>query len=1228
MYTHLVTRFNPNNIKMEHVNWDKLIKYIEQSTKADFQASFFENKLSPNVANLGAKKGEIAKLMRKGEYHGLAVQFLENLRPLLTDKFILRMCRLLKKEDYITPLSVLNLLELDELHYILYTWLDCATNDFTESNKKLFPKPKKNYEDFDEWIRTVRSDPISCQIKVIEIGCNQKTGGPVVPIEWTDREFDSGFEMQEEMSKLDTRFGKPPVTFAVIHSMIIQRSSSIINQITNEKFDHIFYLTLHDDVLVSELTGKIKPNYDYVQYDKFLVGFNLIDLLEPKENNSGPKEVGVLVSRLQKAVRRGRNGSKVLIETIDSLNVSPNYNLPEQNFQRVSSIKQLVWRLFITILEDCRPYSAVAEASLLDLILLVLITQKCLEYKFTPTILEIIKLTALLAQYNDTQKDWFDWRSNPVETETPIDPKSDYHTAISLALENVIMMKGDNQMLRKLYAAENKFKIFSAPKNNLFDLHNQKVYDDIVFSSIDHHSKPHILLYYQACIPISMTLKQISGYVWNKSSGFNVRGKKSNHTVDPILREIQEYLFYESKSPKKLDQNTEFVEPELINLKPTKPEARTSFLICFGKKYRHRYRDVVLNGNLKMPIRVKVQNEWIFSNEADILNAYPKQYINLSKIDPPFGFTWTKTKITTEIMNSIPILDGQPIEFFDGSSILKSNTPLVKTRINKSTYQLIIQVLSGLDLEFEKILFCRNNKKNQLLNWFPKETDLKKLDFDLVRAAYVKIFNQQSNLIMIGPVNRSGGKMQNSIHYLLEGKIWAVFNLFHYLYPQTIIPNGFLNFHLKKGTSGYVHLVLTLKRILFGKMNTIPKPIKIKIKTKLWDHQMDSLNRVLNGFSKGSHGFGDASDVGAGKTLTSIAIAAELIKRNTDIYSGILVLLPGNALISTWKDEIKKHTSGFDVRFQQNTSEILPIKSNTMIVTTMGRMRDHPINHNWLLVIIDECLSVQNKNALQTEEAWKQSLMSKYLVMMSATFFRARFDKLYYMLQMLQTGLPEQRDYLDCILLETIVSHISSVKRKWTSNINYFQLNTETRNQYEVIANSNFKLEVKFSKLTSYLLSQSVNILIIKQLKKLLVQLEKQKHRCVIYTRSNAEAESWSKELGISIYPIKGEHVIITYKDGTYGLNDLVIYDTIIMRPPQPDHLPQIKGRLDRPGQKSDNLRIEYFILKDTIEEGLILRLNMASKFVHKYIMPLAKFYDLSVNHQQYANQSKVEIEI
>jgi hypothetical protein len=89
-------------------------------------------------------------------------------------------------------------------------------------------------------------------------------------------------------------------------------------------------------------------------------------------------------------------------------------------------------------------------------------------------------------------------------------------------------------------------------------------------------------------------------------------------------------------------------------------------------------------------------------------------------------------------------------------------------------------------------------------------------------------------------------------------------------------------------------------------------------------------------------------------------------------------------------------------------------------------------------------------------------------------------------------------------------------------------------------------------------------------------------------------------------------HSVLSYSEGTYGLNDLVIYDTILMRPPEPDKLPQIKGRLDRPGQKNKHLTVQYILLKNTIEEASLIRIEHCNAFYNNYLMPLADFYDLA----------------
>lgn len=149
------------------------------------------------------------------------------------------------------------------------------------------------------------------------------------------------------------------------------------------------------------------------------------------------------------------------------------------------------------------------------------------------------------------------------------------------------------------------------------------------------------------------------------------------------------------------------------------------------------------------------------------------------------------------------------------------------------------------------------------------------------------------------------------------------------------------------------------------------------------------------------------------------------------IWFGFLVLLPTERLYKTWVDEIEKHTEGFDVvsQFMNGKLSSTIKRQNTIVITTLGRIRDHPLRISWQLVVIDECLFVQNKSALQT--AYRQVGCSQYgVLMMSATFFRSRFDKLFYMLKMLKSGLPEQKEYLDTILSECIVCHIAEKKTK------------------------------------------------------------------------------------------------------------------------------------------------------------------------------------------------------
>ena len=502
---------------------------------------------------------------------------------------------------------------------------------------------------------------------------------------------------------------------------------------------------------------------------------------------------------------------------------------------------------------------------------------------------------------------------------------------------------------------------------------------------------------------------------------------------------------------------------------------------------------------------------------------------------------------------------------------------------------------------------------------------------DVWRSIYVKLYNIKDSEVLIGPVDGQGSALRDSISYLYEGTIWRIFNMFSMIYPQAVLitdATKSLRFKINRNTDQYMDLLRCLQELCFNISNTSKTSkintdtnILVKITTKLWDHQQKTVDKILNDvLFLNRRGFGDASNVGAGKTLTALAVMAKLYENNTitntNNHQSFLVLLPTTNLYKTWEDEIEKHCSGFHVVKQESNGQLTDqLKKNSILITTLGRMRDHPISQPWIFVVIDECLSVQNKNALQTEEAWRQIIVSQYGVLMaSATFFRARFDKLFYMIKMLNTGLPENKSYLDAILAESIIINVPLKTREWKINYNPFDLTKKQRKDYDEILGQNLGSDKMYIKLQSYLFD-SFDYL--QAFADIIKKCEKSKRRCLIYARSKEEADDFSKIKNVSRFPdVSGKHLAISYTEGTYGLNHLIYLDTIVTRFPDPDKLPQMKGRLDRPNQKKNKLTIEYVYIDETIDRAGMLRLEMANNFYADYLIPLAEFYDIAVGRQ------------
>ena len=222
------------------------------------------------------------------------------------------------------------------------------------------------------------------------------------------------------------------------------------------------------------------------------------------------------------------------------------------------------------------------------------------------------------------------------------------------------------------------------------------------------------------------------------------------------------------------------------------------------------------------------------------------------------------------------------------------------------------------------------------------------------------------------------------------------------------------------------------------------------------------------------------------------------------------------------------------------------------------------------------------------------------------------------MIKMLQSGLPEKKDYLDAILNETIVCNIPANSRKWITNITKFELNKELREKYNNIKLGKMSSEKMYLKLAKLLYDEFDYVECIQTVINKITDYGKNNRRALIYAKSKKGADHIASKIdNVSRFPlIDKTHVVASESEATYGLNQLVIYDTLICYPDKPDLIPQKKGRIDRPTQKSNTLYIEYIIVKDTIEEAYLVRLEMMNNFYKNHIMPIADFYNLAITYK------------
>ena len=1273
----------------------KLWQLVLTDSKKSFQARKDDSgKLLNNITNNGLKKDGIAIRLRDGEYTDFSIKVLEDVKPLLTE---LRVSKAIKMLDENLIQGCIRVLNIDNevnkyginlIYSILKIWLE--KNELTVPQEYINNAIKIHSEEINKWIVTTRSDPLQCKMQVVNIGQSKK-GQSVVPDDWLGREFNNADELHREMDKLDWRKNKPAVTFCCTHSMMIKElyswkpndDDSVINygpkyaiqilpkcSIINFKDNNAYIEWLNElPNGISLLPCCDKDN------EKYIIACKL-DEVKKENKYADADNVGVLVSRLQKAIRRGRKCSKLLHDTIISLSQAKPYNLPEQQYVKVSGTRQLCWRLFITIIEDVEPYlDDERYMGLLDLLCLALLGQNDPDIQLNDIMIQKIMMTALLVQFNDEVGHNWDWRKGNDDMKV-ID--NEY---IKMAIKCMPMMSGDLKLLKKGGDYIKTIKLNKLPNKTIDELllNNDEEYaNQCKYASNDMHCNPNILLHLQSSLPFipcdekKHSTYGLSAFIWENSSKFNVRNKNKNLPTneDKIILE----------SLKIIQENKDIIiKPEFLNelsiIKEIKLndkqnisnlQSRIGFLLLFGQKVRiphegkNKAIDVIVAGDVNKPCRVKRVDKYLddkerFDGELRYVDYLNKSNILIKLPKPPEGCSWNrniknKVKLSVKIIKSNKDTMVNNLEFyvdniklspFDSRIILNKNSKVIENETSDIIKKLIKQSLyyencEKLYNEYElnKVLrelwkIRHDNKNYELYKW----VEFNGINAKIWKCVLSKLYNNHDDEVMIGPVDRCGNKLHESINYLYEGTLLRIFNMLSFLYPNTITPKTQLKFIINKNVAQYNNLIDDIENLALDRKqmvkttNTIIMP---EIKTKLWDHQEKSVIEMFNGMVlMGKKGHGDASDVGAGKTLSSLSIISKLFtynfKNSILQHTGFLVLLPTTQLYQTWKDEIIKHTVGFDIIEQHADGTLTKkvINNNSIVITTLGRMRDHPISNSWTLVVIDECLSVQNKEAFQTEEAFKQILCSQYgVIMMSATFFRTRFDKLFYMIKMLKSGLPEEKEYLDTILSECIICNIPEKNRKWITTINKYKLSNELQNKYDELSKQDISSEILYSKLCKLL---NCNFDYIKCFEDVIKKIELEGRRGLIYAKSKAEADAIAKRIKtVTRYPDKsGINTVLSYAEGTYGLNDLVIYDTIVSRPPCPDALPQMIGRLNREGQEKNTLFIEYILVENTIEEAGILRLELCNNFYKNYIMPLAEFYDLALGRKKVNDHNK-----
>jgi hypothetical protein len=1255
--------------------------------RADYED---DGSLLQSVANYGLQMDQVAA-RGPGEYNGLAIRPARApILPLITDERVDRALDFLEREKPIEASRVMQLQlreDFSQLYYALARWLRKALNirpeEFEREAAKYRAKTKPAaLKEFDEWLLTTSSDPIRDEIEIVDAGRSDEARGPVVPEDWTGRRFASGRALHQAMDRLEWRRGRPPVSYCCCYFMRIRREGEWGHEVPKRVTLGI-RVRLNGAALVSEV--KESPNaawfrgfecmtYQHFAYDRvehITVACHASELFEPTPRYIKRENAGVLVTRMQKCNRRGRGCARLIDRTVRELVETRPYNLPDQQMLRVSGSKQAAWRLFVTTIEDSEPWAGRIPGglSMLDLAALALLANSDPGRQWNKRITDFLAHTAVAVQRHDgpgQMQTWARVAVTPSKLRLQGEPERD---AFRTLLRTMPMSGGDRHMLESAMDMA-EFRTLGW-HNGRFADRFKDVYPQLeqrtILASYDMISSPHLLIMMQACLGATMTLPEISGRIWDESSGANIRRLGDAKKLMPTdawtrtLLACQKWLYNRTHLDKSKLLSVTGLKTKRSALRLTEQQSRVVFLLAFGREHRFRYAptkdaqtyDVAVCGTSAAPLKVRHagadQSEFIEGALRDEIERSWREQFDMQVTLPiaPAGWRWLKRfgeSATPRVRLRAFSVNNLSIQPFDGSALLEAIDEAVPVA-PRGTVAALLEEAAEPACSLETILKLRDSKETDksatlaLDRLAPEfgclDRDQALLVWRIIRVKFRTL--EADGLLQCGPVDPMGNKLQNFVHPRLEGVVWRAMSALCAAFPHTVrAASNLLNFEINRAGIDYVPLMAALERWSAAvKTAAVVLPARPPVLvTRLWPHQEKTRVHIIDGTLRlGKRGHGDASNVGAGKTLTALGVVQSLMahnyaKRHTRNWAA-LIMVPTEKLYKTWRDQLEQHTRGFLIIEQQANGAMMdvtgklvtgPVPWNGIVITTMGRAREHPPDTPWTVVVIDECLTIQNRNALQTGEAWRQVATAHYgCLLLSATFFRSRIDKLYFMLKMLQTGIPEERDFLTAILGECIVCNVPVKETRWTQNTTRVRLPPALRREYDRLAQMNLTSEKLFVVLSKFLYDRFDYP---GAFREVLERLARKGKRVLIFARSREEADLLAEKLPATVrYPVLPEgqkrHVVGTVAECGYGVNDLVICDAILCRPQNPDVLPQLKGRIDRPGQTKRDLHLEYLLVEDTIEEANLVVLEMAARFRNKFIMPLAEFYDIAVRRKK-----------